>query len=171
MAYNVAKNGHIVIKGVNNARVYNNTIDNSGTTKDCINILPNEANGCVKTDLKNNIFVSDSTVIKIDHANHQIKCDTNLIYTTYSKVANVQTTTYTFSGWQALNFDLESYNQDPVFVSTSNLWPTNSLSGHNMGAAYDDGLDITTDWDGITETPLIVTKQQGATWQIGAYVK
>ena len=47
--------------------------------------------------------------------------------------------------------------------------------GTDLGAALDDGLDATTDWnetpDGeVDNFPTIVTKQQGATWDKGAYV-
>jgi hypothetical protein len=42
--------------------------------------------------------------------------------------------------------------------------------GETLDAAYDDGLDASTDWGSDTEVPVVVTKQQGAAWDIGAYV-
>jgi len=40
----------------------------------------------------------------------------------------------------------------------------------DLGPDCDDGLDVTSDFGSSTDTPVIVTKQQAATWQNGAYV-
>jgi hypothetical protein len=43
-------------------------------------------------------------------------------------------------------------------------------SGVALDAAYDDGLDASTNWGFDTQLPVVITKQQGANWDIGAYV-
>ena len=42
--------------------------------------------------------------------------------------------------------------------------------GSTLDAAYDDGLDVATDWGDEDELPIIVTKQQTVPWDKGAYV-
>ena len=52
----------------------------------------------------------------------------------------------------------------------ASLIPLTPIQGVNLGVYYDDGLDASTDWGSITHTPVVVTKQQGETWDCGAYV-
>lgn len=61
------------------------------------------------------------------------------------------------------------------------LWPQSGSNGIDDGttlnAAYDDGLDTTSNWHGYVDStdvdlwPTIVTKQQTGSWDRGAYVK
>jgi hypothetical protein len=79
-----------------------------------------------------------------------------------------------FIAWQVAGYGEHDLNQDVSFYSVLNkqFWPIPTItSGEDLGTDYDDGLDITTDWGSDTEVPIVVTKQQGANWNIGAYVQ
>jgi len=43
-------------------------------------------------------------------------------------------------------------------------------NGVDLGVDYDDGLDAMTNWGNKNTVPNVITKQQGANWDIGAYV-
>jgi hypothetical protein len=51
------------------------------------------------------------------------------------------------------------------------LIPATPISGADLGAAYKTGLDTSSTFGSDTTTPVIVTKDQGATWQKGAFVQ
>jgi hypothetical protein len=87
----------------------------------------------------------------------------------------------TFAQWQALGFDAHSIyltagQYAGLFTDPSNGDFTLKIgsvaigAGVDLGASYDDGLDASTDWGDSSTVPVIVTKQQGASWDIGAYV-
>jgi len=58
---------------------------------------------------------------------------------------------------------------DPLLSAA--LIPLTPITGADLGEDYEDGLDVTTNWGGATTLPVIVTKQQGATWQKGAFIQ
>lgn len=69
-------------------------------------------------------------------------------------------------------YEDHSVYADPLIISDILLYPTTALViGEDLGTAYDDGIAISSNWGNATNVPVIVTKQQGAGWQIGAYVK
>ena len=74
---------------------------------------------------------------------------------------------------QSAGLLLECLNQNPNLKSTTELWPTVPITSiaENLGSPYNVCLDTTTTWGSITAIPVIVTKNQPATWQIGGYVK
>ena len=43
-------------------------------------------------------------------------------------------------------------------------------AGEDLGTDYDDGLEKSTTWGSLLAVPVVVTKQQGAAWDCGAYV-
>jgi hypothetical protein len=170
---NVSINGiqNIRVKGASNVPIYNNTVYNN---------LPQGAYGLFVTQnltdfggaiVKNNIIQSVYStarkyIINIDAASaSHVASDTNRIYYTTGDFIQIGGADKTFSEYQGLGYDVHTLNQNPNFVSTSNLWPLTTITGTNLGTKYNKGLDISTVW------PTVVTKQQGATWQIGAYVK
>lgn len=83
----------------------------------------------------------------------------------------------TFAQWQGLGYDAHSVVLDAaqyaaLFNSDYTL-KTGSVAigaGATLDAAYDDGLDASTVWGADTVAPSVVTKQQGASWDIGAYI-
>ncbi|MFA6336275.1 MAG: right-handed parallel beta-helix repeat-containing protein, partial [Bacteroidales bacterium] len=76
----------------------------------------------------------------------------------------------TFETYQE-TYEANSIYGDPVIKSDSELYPTIPIEiGETLDAAFDDGMDVTTNWGSLTSVPTVVTKQQSATWQIGAYI-
>jgi hypothetical protein len=87
----------------------------------------------------------------------------------------------TFAQWQALGYDTHSVVlTDAQFNALFSDFANGDYSlkdgsaaigaGEALDAAYDDGLDSSTDWGDDTEYPTVITKQQGAAWDCGAYV-
>jgi len=175
IAYNISDH-KLLSKGQRNIKFYNNTVSAENY---CIHIMNNndveptdyDARGC---DIQNNILYNntDYPLIYIEHE----ECDSNLIsdYNVFfndasDSIALKQTVYMDLSTWQGEGFDINSYNSDPNFNSTTNPWPVAPSdaidNGKNLGVNYDDGLNITTVWPSA-----IVSKQQGTNWEIGAYV-
>jgi type I site-specific restriction endonuclease len=80
---------------------------------------------------------------------------------------------YDFANAVAAGYLADSVEADVAFNDAANglLYPTTAqIGGNDNGADYDDGLDVTTEFGSLTEDISIVTKQQGASWQIGAYI-
>lgn len=80
--------------------------------------------------------------------------------TTYTSIATAQG-----AGW--LN------NCDAVTTSFSaypNIYPT-AINGTDLGVNYDDGFDTTTFSGSVYKMPIVVTKQQAAQWQLGAWIQ
>ena len=97
----------------------------------------------------------------------------NVIYNDYADILYDSTNYFTLAESISAGYaDNTNTQTDPNLTNlTTQLWPIEKLDGITLDAGYDDGLDITTTWGSLTVSPAIVTKQQGATWQIGAYVK
>jgi hypothetical protein len=154
----------ILVKGVNGAKLYNNTIVSNIAGSDGIE-TETTATETSNLVIKNNIIKTVSWCIKITNgAQVGLISDNNVL------VGNsfyYMTATITYSAWKALGFDSNSTDNDPVLI---NLIPTIPITGIALGAAYDEGLDISTNWGSDTTLPNVVTKQQGANWDIGAYV-
>ncbi len=107
--------------------------------------------------------------------------DYNIFYSVIAKPFRIGTTDYSFAEWQSLGHDAHSimlteaqYNN--LFIDASNGDFTLKAGSAAIGAGvvldaiYDDGLDVSTNFGSETLTPVIVTKQQGAVWDIGAYI-
>jgi len=80
--------------------------------------------------------------------------------TTYTSIATAQA-----AGW--LN------NCDAVTTSFSvypNVYPT-AINGTDLGTDYDDGYDTTSFLGNVYKMPIVVTKQQAAQWQLGAWIQ
>lgn len=172
-----------VIKGVDGAKIYNNTIKSSLQNSYGIHFSPHalETNQAKNITSKNNIYdIAGYAVYSIPTGcgegfvsdNNVMHCDVAAILSDVSK--NIEE-------WQELGYDTNSvvlseaqYND--LFNDTAN----NNLSlqsgsaaigaGIALDAAYDDGLDASTDWGNDTETPTVIIKQQNAAWDCGAYV-
>jgi len=54
---------------------------------------------------------------------------------------------------------------------STELIPTTTINGADLGSDYDAGLDVLTSFGSTSTLPVIVTKDQIATWQMGAYVQ
>ena len=125
-------------------------------------------NNIVKTTLPSgtysDIYIEESGMIQYSN--------NNILYTSGLPVSKIGLNTYTlFSDWNNAGFDLNGYFNN---ITLNNYIPdSNSISienGYDLGISYNTGLDISTDWGSDTELPIVVTKQQGASWDIGAYI-
>jgi hypothetical protein len=140
--------------------------------------------------VKNNLFINNGNIEDLHfiqtttNDDSGLSCDNNL-YFKKGQVntihARVSLANKTFAEWQALGYDThsivlttEQYNA--LFTDSDNddySLKAGSIAigaGTDLGAAYDDGLDASTDWGSDTSVPVVVTKQQAATWDCGAYV-
>jgi hypothetical protein len=74
----------------------------------------------------------------------------------------------------AAGYGDDNIDADPLYSDYNKLTIASSSpaidAGIDNGEDYDTGLDPSTNWGSDTELPVIVTKQQGAEWDIGAYV-
>jgi len=177
-AYSKAQSGISII---------NNTIVNDLITPEFGVWLSSNTGGdaAVNCVIKNNIvaYLGDyATFIAVDIESATNTVDYNIYYTKSAtlkfKVAGVEKT---FAQWQALGYDTHSIVLTDVQfnalftdqVNSNYALATGSAAigaGVDLGATYDDGLDASTNWGTDTQLPVVVTKQQGAAWDCGAYV-
>jgi hypothetical protein len=174
VAYNLIENcsNGLVNKGVCNLMISNNTVLNC--YKEGANIIDNETDVATGNIFKNNIIVD---LLSASAAyNHLIKSATgettinnNRYYSANNATPyNAGGADINFAAWQALGFDADSLESNP---NLTNFIPTPVVTGENLGEDYKTGLDITTTWGSATTLPVIVAKQQAATWQKGAYIQ
>ena len=188
--YNIFKNGTtgVVDGGMDGLMVCNNTFIYTGSPTWIIALYdhggtPPHPSGCI---VKNNILIAlgtggisfiesyqDAAVNDIDY--NLYYCPNGTLLFRHSSGLK------TFAQWQALGYDthsrvLSAAEYAALFTDAANddySLPAGSAAigtGSNLGAAYDDGIDASTDWGSDTETPTIITKQQAAAWDCGAYI-
>ena len=188
--YNLIKTHELYgayVKGCNGVNVVNNTIifENHNPAA-AIGLYANtgadDASNCV---VKNNIVIytgtGDFTAVGIG-AGTGNEVDYNLYYCPNGTLRFLIAGAYkTLAEWQALGYDTHSIvltdeQLNGLFTDFANgdySLKTGSVaigSGVALDAAYDDGLDASTNWGTDSQTPIVVTKQQGENWDIGAYV-
>jgi hypothetical protein len=164
------------IKGIKGTLIYNNTNLDSGGYDGLSESVVGVEGDSGSSKVKNNIIVDlFSTYAQIQIAvNNFTGCEFNKNVYYNPNAANarhavVEDITYTIEEWQAILQDLNSIIQNPNL--DSNLNPeTPFTTGEDLGVAYDDGLDASTTWGNENTVPVVVTKQQGENWDIGAYV-
>jgi hypothetical protein len=114
------------------------------------------------------------------------ECDYNIYYSTRTdgKMFAIGVNMYTFAEWQALGYDAHSIllTSESQMKSLFNDYDGGDYTlktgspaigaGVDLGATYKTGLQLLTDWGGDNDidTPFIVTKEQGANWDIGAFI-
>jgi len=187
VSHNLIKNSTnygVIIKGIQNTKVYNNTFynDNSVLNWACfIEILkdPSGGKGSTGTIIKNNIFYSTGKqwiMIGIEDPESMVnlQCDYNVYYRaganqSISFSVNDGSTThyYSFAQWQALGFDKHSVVVDPGLNSNTLIPNSAVLKAVNLGEAYNSSIDISNTWNRRD----IISKVQGSTWQNGAYAR
>jgi hypothetical protein len=190
----VDTNNPFLSKGVVGVCYYNNTVifKESTATTIGIRLMADElypGSESINTKFKNNIiadFRDDNygnfiIVTTDDLVGAEI--DYNIYYrkNADTQFAFVDGVGITFAEWQALGYDAHSIlltDAQSLALFTDYANGDYSLkagsvaigAGIALDAAYDDGLDASTEWGSDTELPVVVTKQQGAAWDIGAYV-
>lgn len=192
ISYNIfreTKRG-IYIKGQQAALIYNNTIICKSLTMAygidlSDNIGGDNPDNC---EIKNNLVIALGTgnnyMIRnsLTFAAGSNVIDHNFYYCPNGTMLfNEAGTDKSWAEWQALGFDTNSMVLNTAqFISLFNNFDNNDFSlklgciaigaGESLGAAYDDGLDELTDWGNNNTVPSIITKQQAAAWDIGAYI-
>jgi len=174
---NIFIDGRVIVKGISNTKIINNTFYNSNFTTCNLSLNDELGNHSLGTVIKNNIFYNSTSTqsnILVNSTEETYTSNTNLFYSPNGYIADITggTRNMNFTTWQGLGNDANSINQNPFLNSETNLWPnTVFLIGEDLGSPYNIGLDTTTTWGSTTTIPVIVTKNQPAIWQIGAYVQ
>jgi hypothetical protein len=160
--YNVVKNCYYGITAVsaNNFNVYGNTIFGGNIN---INFAQATGIGCTNFIAKNNILQSTSMVL--DNASGVIN---NNVYDSSTGFV-VNSVAKSFLQFQGLGYEANG-RLETVSLGTTGIPVSPVLTGETLSVAYNTGLDASTNWGIETQLPTIVTKQQGATWDIGSYV-
>lgn len=189
IGYNVSVNdlNSIYSKGQSGTKIINNTIINTlNVDMNGIRLSENtggdHASNCI---VKNNILIYTGTgkfTAQRVSAGTGNEIDYNIYYCPDGTlVFDANGVDKTFAEWQALGYDTHSIvlteaQFDALFVNfAGGNYALASASaaigaGVALDAAYDDGLDASTAWGDDITLPVIVTKQQAAAWDCGAYV-
>lgn len=171
--YNLIKNNKaegVVLAGARNVKVYNNTFEDNSKEIYAYTIDSQGATGAL---IKNNIFKNTNGWIyyfadSASYSGHVI--NNNTIYFTSQLARNVSVD-LNINQWQSAGFDTVSVNANPLL--TNSIPASNSPSigvGENLGASFNTGLDIGTNWGSETQLPNVVTKLQPTLWDCGAYI-
>lgn len=168
----------LLSKGCDGVKFYNNTcIRNSDYLNGGVNnkammyVIANGTYPPLNTVFRNNLFIDTGTAnalfsIALIDDPAEVDSNNNTFYSAFNKV-DVTTIRDTWAEWQAAGLDADSVFENIVFTGN---YPTTPQSGAaNLGTDYDDGIDVTTTFE--SNPPVIVTKQQGVTWQKGAYLQ
>jgi len=199
VGYNIFFNNKIDIwvRGVKDLLIYNNSLNYNGGISgitDSVRIqidenAANPGNYCENVLLKNNIInhnYSEANTYSLYFDQHAADngCQyiNNIINNTDSvnrllRVGTGSTYYTSISALESAGLGSGNLETNPLFSDIiNNILTLQSNSpalntGLNLGTNYNSGLDVSSDWGSSTQMPVIVTKQQGANWNIGAYVQ
>lgn len=173
----------IYVRGIVGLNIVNNTIRHSDTVYGdaFANGVFADENTAKAGDqfsesiiVKNNIFdihtAATGILVHFDaHAALTSVAENNDVYGGKYKVSVDGTGNYTtLTLAQAAGWLADSVDTDPTLT---NLIPATPITGTDLGSEYDDGLDVSTVWGNGSLIPHVVTKQQPAAWQMGAYIQ
>lgn len=177
LIYNVFSNAvrPFVLASTGALKVYNNTgyIASSDISSETVVRFASQPTpggiAAANSVLKNNIFYNDDLAITIQTSDSSTFASD---YNVYKPSSNYQLegVDKTLAQFKALGYEAHGIEQSITF--DANLIPSTPIAiGENLGAAYEDGLDVTTDWGDENTLPVVVTKKQTGNWQIGAYIQ
>lgn len=170
----------IWLRGISGANVFNNTVVyDAASPTHVVGIKADENGAAAGTQNSSNIIAKNNIVyvnagLGVEYDTYaaahgcvaewtRFKPSTNFLKagaTTYNNIATAQG-----AGW--LN------NCDAVTTSFSaypNIYPS-AINGTDLGTDYDDGFDTSSFLGNVYNMPVVVTKQQAAQWQLGAWVQ
>ena len=164
-------------QGTNGCEIYNNTIYNNltGAVYAVRMLKMPTGEAAINTKVKNNIIhhTQEATAFALIYCDAESSEGLDSDYNTIrgiNKYGYINGTLYNnLAEWQAVGQDVHSVNTDPAL--SLSFVPSTPLTGLSLDAAFDDGLDILTNWGSLTAIPVITTKQQGEAWQKGAFVQ
>jgi hypothetical protein len=182
VAYNIVKNGAVamVVKGMSNVNIYNNTFYQERTTsqtwRPLVHIYTNTDNGNYSvahgTKIYNNIFYTkyQTFAITVDDKEslQGLESDYNVFWCENgSPRFSVAGSSKTFEQWQAMGYDQHSLVMNPKFKDLINFVPEQRLDfGKDLGSDWKDGLAVNAMWG--TTDPAVAS--QNGKWQVGAVV-
>lgn len=182
VAYNIIKGGAVgmVIKGMSNVNVYNNTFYTDRTTSETwrplLHIYTNTDAGRYSvahgTKIYNNIFYTKYQTFAISIDDNEslqgLECDYNIYWSeSGSPKFNINGSVKTFEQWQAMGYDTHSKVINPGFKDFVSFVPSKRLDyGKELTSEWKDGLAVNAKW-GTTDP---ATSTQNGTWQVGAVV-
>lgn len=182
VAYNIVKGGAvgIVVKGMSNVNIYNNTVYGDRTTsqtwRPLVNIYTNTDFGVYSvahgTKIFNNIFYTKyrTPIISIDDAESLVgfQSDYNVFWSEAGPpIFNINGVTMTFEQWKARGYDVHSVVMNPNFKDMINFVPSERLEfGTDLGPEWAEGLSADAVWG--TSDPA--TAMQNGKWQAGAMI-
>ena len=171
----------LMAKGVSGAKFYNNTmVESLGTViLRHIAFIDNaitdgSPNGDVKNNIVNGLSASALSITVSDLSKTGFACNYNNFYTPNRAIFWDYSTITTLAGWNGAGFDNNSFYTNPLLT---NMIPSLSSpiqgSGINLGATYQLGLGVTTQWPSSSSNslPVIVIQNQSGAWDMGGYVQ
>jgi uncharacterized protein YjdB len=189
VAYNIVNKTQavgVVVKGINNVNIYNNTFYSDqvmydgpgvGTWRGLIDIYSNTDGGLnapsTGTKIKNNIFYTTHQIYNIYIYDAACLTGFESDYNVFYCVAGTPIFNYlgsykTFAQWQALGYDTHSVIINPNFNNFTDFVPAARLDyGTNLGSAWQTGLSTSAIWT-VGSAPA--TMNQNGTWQVGARI-
>lgn len=175
--HNIIINGALTLKS-QKLKIYNNTFYRDLAGYNHTNTKYDDTFYCIDNVFKNNIFITNGDYnFLLDDVNQTIISDYNLYYNPTGNMAPGQT----FAQWQIAGQDANSrfLTVGELAALLTNIandiytLPVGSLAigyGVDLGEDFKDGLDASTDWGSETELPTVATKQQGDSWDCGAFI-
>ncbi len=183
VAYNIVKGGAVamVVKGMSNVNIYNNTFYNDRTSSETwrpllyvySNTDGDNNSFSHGTKIFNNIFYTKHATyaITIDEAESLtgLQCDYNLYWSEAGPpLFFVEGSVKTFLEWQAMGFDAHSVVMNPKFRDLNNFVPETRLDyGTDLGQQWSLGLASSARWGNGDPATAV----QNGKWQVGAVVK
>lgn len=171
----------VVIKGMSDVNIYNNTFYQSRTYAETgrglidiyTNTDVNPTSASHGSKIKNNIFYSIYQTVNIRILDNDcltgLECDYNLYWCEAGTPRfEVNGSIITFAQWQAMGYDTHSVVVNPNFTNITDFVPASRLDyGTNLGSALQNGLSTTAVWT-VGKSPM--TTDQNGTWQVGARI-
>lgn len=182
VAYNIVRNGAVglVVKGISNVRIYNNTFyterTKEQTWRPLIQVYTNTDNGLYSvahgTKIYNNIlytkYETPAITVEDQESLTGFECDYNIYWCeTGSPKFLVENKTLSFAEWQQLGYDAHSFVMNPNFQSLTTFIPQARLSfGTDLGTEWAEGVSVSASWG--KGDPA--TSFQNGRWQVGAVI-
>jgi hypothetical protein len=180
VAYNIVRGGAVavVVKGMSNVNIYNNTFYGDRTTsqtwRPLVHIYTNVDDGGYSvshgTKIFNNIFYTKYQTFSITlddlESLNGFQCDYNVYWCEAGEPRFVvDGVVKSFTQWQAMGFDRNSHVFNPKFKDLINFVPTSRLDfGRDLGPEWSTGLAVNARWG--SGDPALAT--QDDQWQVGA---
>jgi hypothetical protein len=172
--HNIINQSGLLLKGLSNLKVYNNLIKCRAVNKNALYCVHSDYDTSdTGNKIVNNIIVSEDTypIVYVDNSYTDLYLRGNVYYSPNGfKLQYISAVYDDLQVWLSQGYDANSIASNPNL--TSGLWPSVPINiGENLGATYENGLDISINWGNENNIPSVVTKKQTGTWQVGPHVQ